>query len=441
MQCPIHREGKLGTKLVCVSNGSGLKHSNGHVKKEATSCNPVLLEYSSSIRGVLAYLLARVCPEKSMIPIGHGDASSFKCFRTPINVEDAIIESTRSCKYNGYAPSYGLLETRGAVAEYVSSGLPYKLTSNDVYLTVGCSQAIQVCMQVLATKGSNILLPRPGFPVYETACGYNGIEIRFYDLIPENNWEVDLDQVEALADDKTVAMVIINPSNPCGAVFSYEHLLQIAKTAGHLGIPIVSDEVYAHMVFGGSKFEPMAKFASITPVITLGGISKRWLIPGWRFGWLVACDPHGILKRGKIQEGVEMLMNITPGPTTIVQAAVPSILRDTSQEFFEQTLHLLETAADICYNRIQKINSLWCHSRPKGSMFIMVKINISALNDIKDDMEFASALVKEESVVVLPGSTLGMKNWIRISFGAPSATLEEAWDRIESFCQKHSNTI
>lgn len=373
----------MASEQACVNNGSGLKHSNGHVKREATSCNPVLLEYSSSIRGVLAYLLARVCPEKSMIPIGHGDASSFKCFRTPINVEDAIIESTRSCKYNGYAPSYGLLETRGAVAEYVSSGLPYKLTSNDVYLTVGCSQAIQVCMQVLATKGSNILLPRPGFPVYETACGYNGIEIRFYDLIPENNWEVDLDQVQALADDKTVAMVII----------------------------------------------------------TLGGISKRWLIPGWRFGWLVACDPHDILKRGKIQEGVEMLMNITPGPTTIVQAAVPSILRDTSQEFFEQTLHLLETAADICYNRIQKINSLWCHSRPKGSMFIMVKLNISALNDIKDDMEFASALVKEESVVVLPGSTLGMKNWIRISFGAPSATLEEAWDRIESFCQKHSNTI
>ena len=82
-------------------------------------------------------------------------------------------------------------------------------------------------MTVLAKKGSNILLPWPGFPVYETACGHNGIDIRFYDLIPENNWEVDLDQVEALADDKTVAMVISNPSNPCGAVFSNEHLSQV----------------------------------------------------------------------------------------------------------------------------------------------------------------------------------------------------------------------
>ncbi|GLJ16173.1 hypothetical protein SUGI_0270070 [Cryptomeria japonica] len=404
-----------------------------------TRCNPVLLEYSSSIRGVLAMLLSRLSPDKSVIPLGHGDASSFKCFRAPLNVEDALIQSTRSSNFNGYAPSYGILDTRRAVAEYVSSGLPYKLTYNDVYLTVGCSQAIQVCLTVLATKGSNILLPRPGFPVYETVCGYNGIEIRFYDLVPEKNWEVDLDQIEALADDKTIAMVIINPSNPCGAVFDYEHLLKIAKTAERLDFPIVSDEVYAHMVFGESKFVPMGTFASITPVITLGGISKRWLIPGWRFGWLVACDPHGILKKGKVQEGVEMLMNITPGPSTVVQGAVPSILKDTSKEFHENILHLLDMAADICYKRIQKIKSLCCYSRPQGSMFIMVKINLSTFKGIKDDMEFAFRLVEEESVVVLPGSTLGMKNWIRISFAAPIALLEEGWDRIESFCQRHSN--
>ena len=177
-------------------------------------------------------------------------------------------------------------------------------------------------MQVLATKGSNILLPRPGFPVYETACGYSGIEIWFYDLIPENNREVNLDQVEALADEKTVSIVIINPSHPCAAIFSYEHLLQIAKTAGHLGIPSVSDEVYAHMVFGGFKFQPMAKFASITPVITLGGISKRWLIRGCRFGWLVACDLHGILKRGKIQEGAEQT-GAGRGRTTHREGALP----------------------------------------------------------------------------------------------------------------------
>lgn len=84
-----------------------------------------------------------------------------------------------------------------------------------------------MCLTVLATKGSNILLPWPGFLVYEIVCGYNDIEIRFYDLIPEKNWEVDLDQVEALADDKTIAIVIINPSNPCGAVFDYEHLLKV----------------------------------------------------------------------------------------------------------------------------------------------------------------------------------------------------------------------
>jgi tyrosine aminotransferase len=96
-----------------------------------------------------------------------------------------------------------------------------------VYLTVGCTQAIEIVVSVLARPGANILLPRPGYPQYEARAGCSNLEARHFDLLPEKGWEVDLDSVEALADENTVAMVIINPSNPCGNVFTAQHLKKV----------------------------------------------------------------------------------------------------------------------------------------------------------------------------------------------------------------------
>lgn len=114
-----------------------------------------------------------------------------------------------------------------AVADYHSSSLPLKLTADDVGITVGCSQAIQLCIAALATAGANILIPRPGFPIYETFCKYYGVACRFYDLLPERDWEVDLDQIASIADSNTVAWIVNNPSNPCGSVYKYQHLVKV----------------------------------------------------------------------------------------------------------------------------------------------------------------------------------------------------------------------
>jgi len=102
-----------------------------------------------------------------------------------------------------------------------------KLTADDVGITVGCSQAIQLCIAALATPGANILIPRPGFPIYETFCKYYGVACRFYDLLPERDWEVDLDQITSLADGNTVAWIVCNPSNPCGSVYKIQHLIKV----------------------------------------------------------------------------------------------------------------------------------------------------------------------------------------------------------------------
>lgn len=116
-----------------------------------------------------------------------------------------------------------------AIAGYLSRNLPYKLFQDDVYVTSGCTQAIELALSILARPGANILVPRPGFPIYELCAAFRNLEIRRYDLLPEKGWEVDLKAVEALADHQTVGMVIINPGNPCGNVYSYQHLKKVSN--------------------------------------------------------------------------------------------------------------------------------------------------------------------------------------------------------------------
>ncbi|KAL3332999.1 hypothetical protein AABB24_033188 [Solanum stoloniferum] len=111
-------------------------------------------------------------------------------------------------------------------------------------------------------------------------------------------------------------MAIINPGNPCGNVYTEQHLKKVAEMARKLGILVISDEVYAHLTFGSKPFVPMGIFGSIAPVITLGSISKRWIVPGCRLGWLVTNDPNGILKEHGVIDSIAGYLNISSDPAT-----------------------------------------------------------------------------------------------------------------------------
>ncbi|XP_021681226.1 nicotianamine aminotransferase 1 isoform X2 [Hevea brasiliensis] len=314
------------------------------------------------------------------------------------------------------------------------------LRGDDIYLTVGGTQAIEVIASVLARPGANILLPRPGYPTYEAFARCSNLEVRHFDLIPEKGWEVDLESVEALADENTVAMVIINPGNPCGNVFTYHHLKKIAETSRKLGILVIADEVYDHIAFGSNPFVPMGKFGSIVPVLTLGSLSKRWIVPGWRFGWIATCDPDGVFKEHGITKSIESYLSICSAPATFIQAAIPEILKRTKEEFFLKIIDITREAADICYERIKGIPCISCPHKPDGSMFAMVKLNLSLLQDISDDMDFCLKLAREESVIILPGVAVGLKNWLRISFAMEPQFLEQGLERIKAFCQRHAKS-
>ncbi|XP_034208194.1 tyrosine aminotransferase-like [Prunus dulcis] len=169
-------------------------------------------------------------PQRPTIMLGCGDPTEFRSFWTTQSAVDAVTDDLQSFKFNSYCLTGSVLEARRyacAIAEYLSRDLSHKLLAEDVYLTGGCTQAIEIMVSVLARSGSNILLPRLGYPQYEARASFDHLEVRHYDLLPEKGWEVDLDAVEALVDHNTAAIVIINPSNPCGNVFTYQHLEKI----------------------------------------------------------------------------------------------------------------------------------------------------------------------------------------------------------------------
>ncbi|PWA39858.1 tyrosine/nicotianamine aminotransferase, Pyridoxal phosphate-dependent transferase [Artemisia annua] len=394
-----------------------------------------------TIRNVLEAIMGNIDETrtgKPMIHLGHGDPSVYPCFRTSTIVEDALIESIRSAKFNCYPAGVGIDSARRAIADYLSRDLPYKLETDDVFLTVGANHAIEVLLTVLGRPDGNILFPRPNYPIYEARARFTSLEVRHFDLLPEKGWEVDLDGVKALADDKTVAIVLINPGNPCGNVFTYDHMQKIAETAKQLGILVISDEVYAHQVFGDKPFIPMGVFGHIAPVLTLGTLSKRWIVPGWRFGWIAMTDPAGILKQTGIAGCLKSCLTITADPPTVIQGAIPHVIENTSESFFLNINKLLKDAADLFYERLKDIPLLTCPHKPEGSMFAMVKLNLSAFYDVVDDTDFCMKLAKEESMVLFPGDAVCLKNWVRVSIAADQAVLEDAIGRVKAFCSRHA---
>ncbi|XP_076923588.1 putative aminotransferase TAT2 [Bidens hawaiensis] len=393
-----------------------------------------------TIKGTLGTLMASIDEDKKMnlISLGMGDPTAYSCFTTNTVVQDSVVQTLESQRFNGYSPTVGLPQTRKAIAEYLSINLPYKLSEDDVFITAGCTQAIEVAVSILAKPSANILVPKPGFPIYELCAAFRNVEIRHYDLLPDKGWEVDLAAVDALTDHNTVAIVVINPGNPCGNVYSYQHLKKIAETAKRHKILVVADEVYGHLAFGENPFVPMGIFGSMVPVLTLGSLSKRWLVPGWRLGWFVTTDPNGIFKNAKTVDRLKKYFDICGGPATFIQAAVPRILEDTKEVFFTRTLGTLKQTSYICFKKIKEIPCFTCPQKPQGAMAIMVKLNVSLLKDIIDDIDFCFKLAKEETVILLPGLTVGLKNWVRITFAAEPSSLEEALDRVKSFYQRHS---
>ncbi|KAF9359950.1 hypothetical protein BGX26_010995 [Mortierella sp. AD094] len=308
-------------------------------------------------------------------------------------------------------------------------------TAADVIVTSGCSGAIDMCIGVLCNEGDNILLPRPGFSLYQTVADSKGVEVRYYDLLPEHNWEMDLKQLESLIDERTATVIMNNPSNPCGSVFRKQHLLDFLAVCERNHLPVIADEIYCDLVFSGNEFFPLASLTKTVPVLSVGGLAKKYLVPGWRLGWIFIHDRNNIFD-AEVRDGLNSLSQLILGPNSLIQASLKDILHNTDPAFHSDTCTQLEANAKLSTDILSKIPGLKVIV-PQGAMYVMIAINVQEFKDITNDIIFTEKLLGEESVMCLPGSVFQCPNFIRIVFTSPPEILEEAYNRMAEFCARH----
>ncbi|GBM37996.1 Tyrosine aminotransferase [Araneus ventricosus] len=387
------------------------------------------------IRVVIEDMKLAPNPEKKMISLSIGDPTVAGHLKPCEAILNSVEKSLQSFKFNGYAPSTGHLEAREAVARYSTRpGAP--IESKDVVLTSGCSHALELAISVLANPGQTILVPRPGFPLYKTLAESLGINIKYYSLLPEKSWEVDLADLEHQISADTAAIVVNNPSNPCGSVYSRRHLQSILEVAARNYVPIIADEIYEQFVFPGEEFYPIASLSLSVPILTCSGLTKRFLVPGWRMGWILVHDRNEVFG-SSVRNGLQSLCQRIMGSNTIIQGALPNILKDTPQNFFNDVIMSVKVNASIAFSVLSEIPGL-TPVMPSGAMYMMVGIDINTFSGLRNDTEFVEKLVCEQSVMCLPGACFDYPNYVRLVLTVPESDLREACNRIAEFCKKYS---
>ena len=381
-------------------------------------------------------------PQLELIPLSLGDPTVFGNFKQSQVLTNTLLSNVIKRQSNGYTHSAGAPAARSAVAKrYCTPETTY--ASSDVVIASGCSGALDLAISVLIDEGTNILVPRPGFPLYETIAVARGGSAKHYVLSPDRGWQADVKQLESLIDKNTRAIVVNNPSNPCGSVFPRSHLEKIVAVARKHDIVIIADEIYANMCFENSTpFTSIASISGNVPVMTVGGLAKEFLVPGWRLGWVLLCDRSGVCE--DLRPALQRLTQLVLGACTLIQSVLPQVLNPDGNDskcqlssFHDAVNERLTEHAAFTVKSLSSVPGLRV-VRPEGAMYVMIGIDPTRFDsNIKDDVTFSNLLLKEEAVFVLPGQCFGINDFFRVVFAAPLPLLKQAYNRISRFCERH----
>jgi len=350
------------------------------------------------------------------------------CEKAREALDKAVVDGVES----GDDATVGQLEVRQAVArKYTELSSP--VTENDVFITSGCASALNLAMASLVSEGENVLLPTPGCPTYRTICSRYNLVPRFYVLDPKSGWEVNLRYLEKQIDTDTRAIVVSNPHNPSGSVLFRDHMMELLKICAKYKIPLIADESYGHLNWSDEEitnFRSLNSLDTPVPIITVGGILEQYLVPGWRLGWIIVSDPGGVMNECK--QGITNMSQVTLGPNSVCQSAMPKLLDETPESFFREMRSTLKEHSEFMFDGLTKINTLK-PIQPKGGMYMLVEVELTKLREISCTREFCRRLLLEERVFCLPGDLFQAPGFIRIILCPTLDILKEALVRIEAF--------
>ena len=387
------------------------------------------IEYA--IRDVIVYAKQVAKTGKKIYYLNIGDPVAFD-FDTPRHIKDALTKAVEEGS-NLYAPSEGIPELRQAISQKEKRINGVEVSPENVIVTQGISEGIQMVMAALIDTGDEILLPGPTYPPYISYAKFFGGKPITYETVEKDGWQPNIDDLKKKISKNTRGIVIINPNNPCGALYEEKAVKQIVDLAGEHDLPVLSDEIYDQITYG-KKFASTAPLAKDVPVIGLNGFSKAYLMTGWRLGYLYFHDSEGRLE--ELKQCIEKETRIRLCANTPVQKAGVAALNGP-QDHVKETVRKLRERRDYAWKRLNEIDGISC-AKPEGAFYVFPKIH-EVGSRWKTDMEFALELLKETGVLFVHGSGFDPvygAGHVRGVILPPIETLEQALNEVERFTKK-----
>ena len=358
-----------------------------------------------------------------ILPLNIGDPLNFD-FQTPAHLIEAVYKAMKDGK-NGYAPSPGIKEALDAIrAEAERKGIT---SVQDVFVTSGVSETVDICLSGLLNPGDNLLTPSPDYPLYSAVLAKLGIELNTYSLNEDDGWQPDLIDVHKRIGPRTRGIVLINPNNPTGAVCSRRMQEAIAELARRNNLIIFADEIYDKLILDDDPHIALASVAPDVPIVTFGGLSKNYLAPGWRIGWGIVSGDAAAVK--PYVEGIGRLLRSRLCANHPEQYAIKAAL-EGPQDHLKEVARKLRARRDLTVKWCGSTPRVSCVS-PKGAFYAFPRLDIPEGDDV-----FVKELLVQKYVLVVNGSGFGQKKGtkhFRIVFLPDEQTLTTAYAGIASF--------
>ncbi len=386
--------------------------------------NPRISGFVYAIRNIVAEARKVEASGRKVRYLNIGDPIIFG-FRTPLHMVEAVERAMRDGE-NGYAPSVGIPAAREAVAaECNQRGMP--MSPDRVVITSGTSEGIELALTAMAGPGDDVLIPVPTYPLYTAVLAKIGARAVFYRTDPARGWQPDIDHVRSLIGPATRALVVIDPNNPTGATYSTEARRALVQLAEEHNFPLLADEVYADLAFDG-PVGALAAFNPEAPVITFSSLSKAYLAPGWRAGWMAV---SGTGRLDDLLSGIKKLADgrlCSTGP--MEHAIVAALNGDRShQQIFRDALR---ERAELTHSRLNAIDGVSV-VMPTAAFYALPKVELPP--GVTDE-DYVLALLRETGVLCVHGSGFGAapeEGYFRVVFLASPAELAGIYDLVADF--------